>query len=232
MKPANIALFSALLVGLLLCLQPSSQPDEPTSSTSTRPSTAIPTAPLITLFDRSPVVPDRPAAFRLLPGALRLIETTDQFRLFVPLPDGGALPIHLSVSDRRGAADHSWIGMVEGEPHSQIAFTVYRDAFDLHIASTEHGEFTLKRFADHFFGLLSVDPRLVRCSNGLSASLGEPGSSQGKNAGFGSAPPPSTDEGITSSAAAPGDPEFDIMVVYTPAAVAQLGSADAIITTA
>ena len=233
LKAADIALFSALIVGLLLCLQPPSTQLDPTASPSAPQATPIPVAPpLIQLFDRSTAAPAESAAFRLSSGALRQLETTGQFRLLLPLPDGDALPIHLSVAARRGAADHSWIGTVEGEPHSQIAFTVFRDAFDLHVASTEHGEFTLKRFADNAFGLLPVDPSVVRCSHGLNAAPEETAASQGKNAGFGAAPPLSADGTITSSAAAPGDPEFDIMVVYTPAALAQLGSADAVIASA
>lgn len=102
----------------------------------------------------------------------------------------------------------------------------------MHIASTEHGEFSLKRLADNAFQLLPVAPSLARCSQGLTATPIESTASQEKDAGFGSASPLTDESDMAVTAAAPGDPEFDIMVVYTPAAVAQLGSADAIIASA
>lgn len=168
---------------------------------------------------------------------LAQLDQVDAFQLTLPLANGAEIETTFRNSSRRGLRDHSWIGEIAGEPSSQVSFTVLRNAFALHAFSTTQGELELRRLPENRYRLSAVDPNVIRCAPMLAdvreaedANPSENSATSVRRAGFGDSTPGVADEDAPPLALpAPGDPEIDILVLYTAATVSQLGSKSAVI---
>lgn len=143
------------------------------------------------------------AAARVLPDFERLDEHAT--RLMLVLPDGSRVEVEGGVSERRAADDYTWIGTVPGDAEQQVVLT----RRGLHLA----GYLSLK-LGIHELTPSTLGPLLLALDSERFPSCG--GALTPPTSGFWPSPP--------SHSIATRNPDLmDVLVVFSPGALAQLG---------